>query len=118
MSACRGQYVEDFYPENNVVVNAVRDICMGCPVRAACLTASIPERYGFWAGMTLSDRNRLRSEAGIRLQANDADVPRYRRAAEEGWRTGDYAAALGRLIGIRNARQILEDAGVLSRRVA
>lgn len=118
VGACRGQYIEDFYPENNVVLNAVKDICSDCPVRTACLIASIPEKYGFWAGKTMIDRDRLRKSAGIRLAPDDADVARYRTAADEGWRTGDYLAALGKVVGAGAAGQILEADGVISRRVA
>ena len=118
VSSCRGQYIEDFYPENNVVLNAVKNICSGCPTRTACLIASIPERHGFWAGKTMSDRDRLRKSAGITLSRDDADVPKYRAAADEGWRTGDYATALGKVVGADTASRILEADGVISRRVA
>lgn len=118
VGACRGQYIEDFYPDNNVVLKAVKDICSDCPARTACLIASIPERYGFWAGKTMIDRDRLRKSAGIRLAPDDGDVPHYRSAADEGWRTGDYVAALSKVLGADVAIQILEADGVISRRVA
>lgn len=118
IGACRGQYVEDFYPDNNVVLSAVKGICAQCPVRSACLIASIPERYGFWAGKTMVDRERLRTSNGIRLAQDDADLPRYRRAAREGWRTGDYVAALAQVVGLPVATRILEGDGGISRRVA
>lgn len=117
IGACRGQYVEDFYPDNNVVVNQVKNICVQCPVRTACLIASIPERYGFWAGLTQVDRERLRSRIGYVIAASDADVAAFRAAAQEGFRTGDYAGALASVIGVTKARKV-EEVGVDSRLTA
>lgn len=108
IGACRGQYVEDFYPENNIILNAVKDICAQCPVRKACLIASIPERYGFWAGLNQSDRERLRSKIGYAIAASDTDVAAFRAAAQEGFRTGDYAGALASVIGATRARKVEE----------
>ena len=117
IGACRGQYVEDFYPDNNVVLNEVKNICAQCPVRKACLIASIPERYGFWAGLTQIDRQRLRSRIGYSIAASDADVAAFRAAAQEGFRTGDYAAALASVIGTVKARKF-EEVSVDSRLTA
>ena len=107
ISACRGQYIDDFYPEVNVVLKPVKNICQTCPVRQACLIASIPERYGFWAGNTMADRDRLRTRNGIRLAPDDGDISRYRHAASEGWRTGDYVTALSEVLGRSTAARIL-----------
>jgi WhiB family redox-sensing transcriptional regulator len=117
-AACQGQFIDDFYPDSNTVLNAVKRICAGCPVREACLVAAIPERHGFWAGLTMIDRERLRASANIVLAPDDGDVGRYRRASQEAWRTGDYVTALGKILGVPVARRILEDNGVVSRRVA
>ena len=108
IGSCRGQYVEVFYPDNNVVLNEVKNICTKCPVRTACLVASIPERYGFWAGLTQADRQRLRSKIGYSIAAGDADVAAFRAAAQEGFRTGDYAGALASVIGSTRARKVEE----------
>jgi hypothetical protein len=118
ISACRGQYLDDFYPENNVVLKSAKDICTECPVRQACLIASIPERHGMWAGLTMSDRQRMRSRENIVLAPNDEDVAAYRRAAREGWRTGDYLAALGSLLPPSSAARILEVLDVGPQRAA
>ena len=118
IASCREQYVEDFYPENCVVLNAVKEICHGCPAKTPCLIASIPEMHGLWAGNTMSDRHRLRERAGVRIAPDDRDVARYRRAADEGWRTGDYPAALSKVVGAEVATRILEGNGDLPRRVA
>ena len=118
ISACRGQFIDDFYPENNVVLKQAKDICAECPVRKACLVASIPERHGMWAGLTMSDRQRMRSRENIVLAPNDEDVAAYRRAAREGWRTGDYVAALSEVLGRKSAARILGEADEHASRVA
>lgn len=118
ISACRGQFIDDFYPENNVVLKSAKDICTECPVRQACLIASIPERHGMWAGLTMSDRQRMRSRENIVLAPNDEDVAAYRRAAREGWRTGDYVAALSEVLGRKSAARILGEADEHASRVA
>lgn len=107
-AACRGQYTEEFYPDNNVVLDVTKLVCAGCPVRTACLVASIPERYGFWAGLTMTDRDRLRSKIGYSIAPSDGDVAAFRAAAQEGFRTGDYAGALASVIGTVKARKVEE----------
>jgi len=63
LAACRGHPLALFYPEQGESPRAGKRICAGCPVRAPCLVAGMPERSGIWGGLTRNERSALRRKA-------------------------------------------------------
>lgn len=55
-AACKGVPLEVFFPAKEGHFNQARAICAGCPVLAECRKANFGERYGFFAGMTATER--------------------------------------------------------------
>lgn len=69
-AACRGSiYTDIFYnveEERNILayeyINALRSICLACPIWKQCLTYAMEhEIYGVWGGMTSIERYSFRN---------------------------------------------------------
>lgn len=58
---CRETDPEVFYPEKGGSTTAAKRVCMGCPVRAECLTEALErqERFGIWGGLSERERRKL-----------------------------------------------------------
>lgn len=56
---------EAFFPEKGGSTREAKKICLGCEVRAECLSYALAhdERFGIWGG--LSERERRRLKRGI-----------------------------------------------------
>lgn len=70
--ACAEVGLEWFYPEtpegmqSGVYEPLLKTICGGCPHLRECGDWAIRhEYYGYWGGMTVRDRIRIRSQRGI-----------------------------------------------------
>ena len=87
---CIDAPTEWFYPDETgqkVHPNAV-ELCEECPVKDECRTHALThEEYGYWAGMTAAERNRIRDRFNIRLQPLDSYTrePRAACGTERGW---------------------------------
>lgn len=68
-AACAGQDTETFFPEATAAAhgayNDFHDMCGSCPVAKFCRIASFGESSGYWAGLTASQRNNVRSYWGV-----------------------------------------------------
>ena len=80
-AACRGSvYTDIFYnveEERSIVayeyINALRTICLACPIWKECLTyAAEHETYGVWGGMTSIERFAMRNPDKYPNQARRA----------------------------------------------
>lgn len=65
-AACKGIFTDLFYLENTaeaaLITPTLRRICQGCPVLDECREYSVMhENAGFWGGLTMSERHRLRA---------------------------------------------------------
>ena len=71
MGNCTTSDPDAFFPASSQQPNAALAICgkpgapNECPVKAECLAAGMPERYGVWGGTTENDRKKLRRERNI-----------------------------------------------------
>jgi hypothetical protein len=81
LAACRGSvYTDIFYSveeERNVLayeyINALRTICLACPLWKQCLTYAMEnEIYGVWGGMTSIERFAMRNPDKYPNQARRA----------------------------------------------
>lgn len=66
---CKGIPVSEFFvgAGNHVKPSIVR-LCNECPVKDECLNHALKhEDYGFWAGTTEKERDRLRKKLKIKL---------------------------------------------------
>jgi WhiB family redox-sensing transcriptional regulator len=63
-AACRGVGSDPFFPTDGKATAHVRRICARCPVLEECRTAALddPSLDGIWAGTSVRERRRLRSE--------------------------------------------------------
>ncbi len=61
-AACRGMGTEVFYTDRGESTKPPKDVCAGCPVRAACLEYALAagEQFGVWGGLSENERRRLR----------------------------------------------------------
>lgn len=60
-AACLGKNTDSFFPERSHTEAArAKAICVGCDVRAECLSEAIfnNERFGIWGGMDTQQRTR------------------------------------------------------------
>ena len=48
---------------DHVTTRAARQLCAGCDVKTACLTANLNDPFGVYGGTTPDERKRLRGEA-------------------------------------------------------
>lgn len=73
---CRGTDTDAFFPEIHVGIHPiVRRICGNCDVRSECLEWALRnEANGFWGGTTMKEREVIRRNRGIRLQAPEVAV--------------------------------------------
>jgi len=58
---CRDMPPSTFFPSDGVGVDAARQICHDCPVRAACLEYALDNRidHGVWGGASERERRRI-----------------------------------------------------------
>ena len=57
-----GADVNLFFSENIGEINQAREICISCPLMAACLDyATFAEEFGVWGGTTAGERKNLRN---------------------------------------------------------
>jgi len=56
---------EAFFPEKGGSTREAKRICVGCEVKAECLTYALmhDERFGIWGGLSERERRRLKREA-------------------------------------------------------
>ncbi|MFJ5675020.1 WhiB family transcriptional regulator [Streptomyces sp. NPDC093097] len=56
----------DFYATDTAGQDEAKAVCLGCPLRPACLDYALTndERFGVWGGLTARERSRLRHDAG------------------------------------------------------
>lgn len=59
-AACRGMSPEFFFPGRGEATVEARRTCAGCPVRADCLEAGMPEKFGMWGGASERERRKIR----------------------------------------------------------
>jgi hypothetical protein len=60
--ACMGADPELFFSDNIAEINQAREICISCPLMAACLDyATFAEEFGVWGGTTAGERKNLRN---------------------------------------------------------
>ena len=60
--ACAGADVNLFFSDNIGEINQAREICISCPLMAACLDyATFAEEFGVWGGTTAGERKNLRN---------------------------------------------------------
>ena len=69
-AACRGEDTSLFYlkaDDYQEEIAALREVCLNeCPVLNECRAHALTwESFGFWGGMTVSERRRVRREQGI-----------------------------------------------------
>ena len=60
-AACRGIDPAVFYPDLEEPAHGAKAICIGCPVRQACLEWALAtrEKEGVWGGCDERDRRRI-----------------------------------------------------------
>lgn len=68
--SCRNYPPSAFFPSDGVGVDAAREICADCRVRADCLEYALENRidHGVWGGSSERERRRIlkaRREAGL-----------------------------------------------------
>jgi len=63
-AACRGMGSDLFFPTSGDALGPATRICARCPVLEECRTTALddPSLYGIWAGTSVRERRRLRSE--------------------------------------------------------
>ena len=62
-AACKGVWTPLFYPDQgqSEIIPELRRICSECPILEECREYAIPnESHGFWGGLTMIERARLR----------------------------------------------------------
>ena len=70
-AACTDVDTTDFYlppddPNHRPTTERLKRLCETCPALSDCRTYALEyETQGFWAGMTVSERRRVRSQEGI-----------------------------------------------------
>jgi len=75
-AACRGKDLEQFFPDRTMQEKEgfaypnqreLEQLCESCPVQAECLDHALRwERYGWWAGTTANEREKIRKKTGIK----------------------------------------------------
>jgi WhiB family redox-sensing transcriptional regulator len=77
-AACRGEDLAMFFaaegerpPERDLREAKAKEICLGCPVRDACLDFAVakPEKYGIYGGLNEDERARERERRMRRARA-------------------------------------------------
>lgn len=61
---CRGEDPDTFFPVSGELLDDVKAICAGCPVRDDCLEHALTHReaFGIWGGTSARERRRLRAQ--------------------------------------------------------
>ena len=60
-AACKGEDPKIFFSEGTpVLVNKAKEICLSCPVIEPCTELAMTMHNGVWAGMTPSERHKIR----------------------------------------------------------
>lgn len=77
---CAGIFTDLFYPEDSgafAIAPVLRKICSSCHVLDSCAEYAIRhEAYGWWAGLSPTDRQRIRTRRGIVLKDPMYEVDR------------------------------------------
>ena len=65
-AACVGIWTPLFFQENTaeaaLMTPAFREMCGGCPILSECREYAIEhENHGFWGGLTVTERHKLRA---------------------------------------------------------
>ena len=62
---------EAFFPEKGGSTREAKKICVGCEVRAECLSYALAndERFGIWGGLSERERRRLRRQRALARRA-------------------------------------------------
>jgi len=72
-AACKGRNTADFYVEADDypdVIAELRELCESCAVLPKCQIYALEwEYYGFWGGMTMSQRRAARRQFGIKKRS-------------------------------------------------
>mgnify|MGYP002641453066 FL=1 len=83
-AACAGIDTDMFYEDdvrtpNSHITRTFREMCSGCEILADCGEWAIKhERWGFWAGMTPADRDKIRKKRNIIVDdPSDGLQPRF-----------------------------------------
>lgn len=71
LAACLGMDPDLFFPKYGGVKQEAVDACASCSVRSVCLDEHIMEEYGYFGGLTASERNDLRTDLGIQPPGPD-----------------------------------------------
>ncbi|HVE62902.1 MAG TPA: WhiB family transcriptional regulator [Mycobacteriales bacterium] len=60
LASCRDRDPDDLFVQG-AAQNRAKQLCMGCPVRAECLSDALDNRveFGVWGGMTERERRAL-----------------------------------------------------------
>lgn len=71
--ACAGLGESMFFTKEPAAIRDARELCATCPMLNACDEWSMEhEEFGFWAGRTALERERLRKERGQTLHRPEA----------------------------------------------
>jgi WhiB family transcriptional regulator, redox-sensing transcriptional regulator len=88
-AACRGEETSRFYVDEfefKQEINALRAICKECPVFAECEDHSLTwETFGFWAGLTESERREVKRQRKIVRRSLKTAVMRPRKGDDHGF---------------------------------
>jgi WhiB family redox-sensing transcriptional regulator len=62
-----------YFGKDPASLNKARGLCAGCPLLVACDAWALEhEEFGFWAGRTQDERERVRRERGLTLRRPEA----------------------------------------------
>ncbi|CCI51990.1 MAG: WhiB family transcriptional regulator [Tetrasphaera jenkinsii] len=64
-SLCAQTDPEAFFPEKGGSTREAKKVCVGCDVRAECLSYALAndERFGIWGGLSERERRKLKKRA-------------------------------------------------------
>jgi len=96
LAACRGAYLEVFFPGRGESAEPARRVCTACPVRQPCLEYAVSNGIvdGIWGGLTGRERGALRT-GYLRAVRGERDRDIASAAAAR-----YTAAAIGRSFGL------------------
>lgn len=71
-AACKGMDTNVFFPEQHdpAAQSKAREICLGCPVRAECLSDGLFDKHAIVGGTSDRERRAIRKRLGVRLCYN------------------------------------------------
>ena len=72
---CHSESPEVFFPSDGIGVIRAQQICLGCPVKAECLThaLSMHIEHGVWGGTSERQRQRMRRQLHLVGSPSEAD---------------------------------------------